>query len=59
MLATAAAAFAQTALAETVEIVTAADWAAFASRVNGGETTLGAVMTADVTLTQEIGRAHV
>ncbi len=55
-LATAAAAFAQTALAETVEIATAADWAAFASRVNGGETTLGAVMTADVTLTQESPR---
>ena len=37
--------------AETVDIASAADWASFANRVNGGEMTLDAVMTADVTLT--------
>ncbi len=37
--------------AETTSIASAADWAAFASRVNGGEGTLDATMTADVTLT--------
>ena len=36
--------------AETVAIANAADWASFASRVNAGETTLCAEMTADVTL---------
>ena len=51
MLATAAAVFAQSALAETVEIASAADWAAFAGRVNNGETTLDAKLTADITLT--------
>ncbi|MBQ9727606.1 MAG: hypothetical protein IJV65_08905, partial [Kiritimatiellae bacterium] len=56
MMATAAAVFAQTALAETVQIASAADWTAFANRVNGGETTLDAVMTADVTLTQDSPR---
>ncbi len=40
------------ALAETVEIDSAADWDAFANRVNAGETQLGAIMTANVTLTQ-------
>ena len=52
MMAAAAALSVQTALAETVKIANAADWAAFAGRVNNGETTLGAVMTANVTLTQ-------
>ena len=56
MLAMAAAVFAQSALAETVEIASAADWAAFAGRVNGGATALDAVMTADVTLTQDSPR---
>ena len=56
MIATAAALAVQPALAETVQIASAADWAAFAGRVNNGETTLGAVMTADVTLTQESPR---
>jgi len=56
ILATAAALFARSASAETVEIATAADWAAFASRVNNGETALNAVMTADVTLTQDSPR---
>ena len=51
MLAMAAAVFAQSALAETVEIASAADWAAFAGRVNNGETTLNAKLTADITLT--------
>ena len=37
--------------AETIGIASAADWASFASRVNGGEGTLDATMTADVTLT--------
>ena len=36
--------------AETVQIASAADWATFANRVNAGETTLCAEMTADVTL---------
>ena len=36
--------------AETASIASAADWAAFANRVNGGEGTLDATMTADVTL---------
>ena len=56
MLAMAAAVFAQSALAETVEIASAADWAAFAGRVNGGATALDAVMTANVTLTQDSPR---
>ena len=56
LMATAAAVFAQSALAETVEIASAADWAAFAGRVNGGATALDAVMTADVTLTQDSPR---
>ena len=56
ILATAAVLFAQTALAETVEIATAADWAEFANRVNNGETTLDAKLTADVTLTQDSPR---
>ena len=41
------------ALAETVNIATAADWAAFANRVNAGETSLGAKMIADVKLSQD------
>lgn len=41
------------ALAETVEIDSAADWAAFANRVNSGETALDAKLTANVTLTQD------
>ena len=56
MMAIAASVFAQPALAETVEIASAADWAAFAGRVNGGATALDAVMTADVTLTQDSPR---
>ena len=56
MMAMAAALAAQPALAETVEIASAADWAAFAGRVNGGATALDAVMTADVTLTQDSPR---
>ena len=36
--------------AETVQIASAADWATFANRVNGGETALCAEMTADVWL---------
>ena len=39
------------AFADPVQIASAADWAAFANRVNNGETSLDAVMTADVTLT--------
>ena len=45
--------FALPALAETVEIATAADWAAFAGRVNNGETSLDAKMTAEVKLSQD------
>ena len=45
--------FALPALAETVNIATAADWAAFANRVNKGETNLNAKMTAEVTLSQD------
>lgn len=41
----------QPALAETVQIASAADWSAFANRVNNGETTLNAKLTADITLT--------
>ena len=39
------------ALAEKVEIRSAADWDNFASRVNNGEASLGAVLVRDVTLT--------
>ena len=39
--------------AETVDIASAADWAAFAGRVNNGETSLDAKLTADVNLTQD------
>ena len=39
--------------AETVDIASAADWAAFAGRVNNGETSLDAKLTADVKLTQD------
>ncbi len=47
-----AAAFAvMRASAETVEISNAEEWAEFAARVNNGERTLNARMTADVTLT--------
>ena len=42
--------------AETVEIATADDWAEFANRVNNGETTLDAAMTADVTLSNDSPR---
>ena len=56
MMAMAAAVFAQSAFADTVEIASAADWATFAGRVNNGETALDAVMTADVTLTQDSPR---
>ena len=45
--------FALPALAETVTIGSADDWAAFANRVNNGETSLDAKMTADVKLTQD------
>ena len=56
ILATAAALSAMTASAETVQIASAADWAAFANRVNTGETTLNARMAADVTLTPDSPR---
>ena len=57
MLAMAAALSAATAYADPVQIANAADWAAFANRVNNdGETNLDAVMTANVTLTQESPR---
>ena len=56
ILATAAALFARSASAETVQIANAADWATFADRVNSGETTLDAEMTANVTLTQDSPR---
>ena len=39
--------------AEPVNIATAADWAAFADRVNAGENYLDAKMTANVTLSQD------
>ena len=42
--------------AETVQIASAADWASFANRVNAGETSLGATMTADVALSQDSPR---
>ena len=42
--------------AETVEISDAEDWAAFAARVNNGETALDAELTADVTLAQDSPR---
>ena len=45
--------FAAPALAETVTITTAADWATFANRVNTGETNLNAKMAANVTLSQD------
>lgn len=45
--------FALPALAETVNIGSADDWAAFANRVNNGETSLDAKMTADVKLSQD------
>ena len=51
ILVTAAALCAMPAYAETVQIASAADWAAFAGRVNNGETTLNAKLTADITLT--------
>jgi len=56
ILATVAALFAQPASAETVQIANAADWAAFADRVNSGETTLDAEMTANVMLVQNSPR---
>ena len=56
LLATAAALCAMPAYAETVQIASTADWATFAGRVNNGETALDAVMTADVTLTQDSPR---
>ena len=56
ILATAAALSVTTASAETVQIANAADWATFANRVNAGETTLNAEMTANVMLTQDSPR---
>ena len=56
ILAMVAAICAVPASAETVQIASASDWAAFANRVNNGETNLCAVMTADVTLTQDSPR---
>ena len=47
--------------AETVQIASAADWAAFANRVNAGETDLCAEMTADVALGNDaprVGSSH-
>jgi microcystin-dependent protein len=49
--------FAAPAFAETVAIANASDWATFANRVNGGETTLNATMTANVTLGGSAPRA--
>ena len=46
----------QPVLADSMNIASAADWAAFANRVNNGETSLDAVMTADVTLAQDSPR---
>lgn len=45
--------------AETVEIRSAADWDNFAGRVNAGESTLGAVLMRDVTLTANSARCGV
>ena len=56
ILATAAALCAMPAYAKTVQIANAADWATFANRVNSGETTLDAEMTANVMLTQDSPR---
>ncbi len=56
MLAMAAAICTFQAGAETVEISDAEDWAAFAARVNNGETALDAELTADVTLAQDSPR---
>jgi len=57
VLATVAALSALPAFADPVQIASAADWAAFANRVNNNaETSLDAVMTADVTLTQDSPR---
>ena len=42
--------------AETVTIASAADWASFANRVNDGDVSLGAVMTADIALSQDSPR---
>ena len=56
ILATAAALSVTTASAETVQIANAADWATFANRVNAGETTLNAEMTANVMLVQNSPR---
>ena len=56
ILATAAALLARPSSAETVQIANAADWAAFANRVNSGETTLDAEMTANVMLVQNSPR---
>ena len=56
MMAMAAALAVQPALAETVQIASAADWSAFANRVNNGETALDAKLTANVTLTQDSPR---
>ena len=39
-----------------MQIASTADWATFAGRVNNGETALDAVMTANVTLTQDSPR---
>ena len=50
ILATALAVSAVSAVAETVEIRSAADWDNFATRVNNGETSLDAVLVRDVTL---------
>ena len=47
--------------AETVQIASAADLAAFANRVNAGETELCAEMTADVSLGNDaprVGSSH-
>ena len=47
--------------AETVQIASASDWAAFANRVNAGETDLCAEMTADVALGNDaprVGSSH-
>ena len=43
--------------AETVQIASAADWASFATRVNGGASALCAEMTADVSLGNDAPRA--
>ena len=59
ILATALAVSAVSAVAETVEIRSAADWDNFATRVNNGETSLDAVLVRDVTLSPSSPRCGI